>query len=110
MGLTCKPDGNLMMMSAFFPAMTLMVLVGYPTPSPMQKAQRVGADPLRSLDTGALCRDQAVKRCNIDEQRIDVTASEQFQGGYEMRGYTFRKEQFVCSLDADGYFLHPSIR
>ncbi|EHH6713918.1 hypothetical protein FVB16_27595, partial [Escherichia coli] len=28
----------------------------------------------------------------------------------EMRGYTFRKEQFVCSFDADGHFLHLSMR
>ncbi|VFT66804.1 putative lipoprotein [Escherichia coli] len=37
-------------------------------------------------------------------------AFEQFQGSYEMRGYTFRKEQFVCSFDADGHFLHLSMR
>ncbi|HFD7358096.1 TPA: YsaB family lipoprotein, partial [Escherichia coli] len=24
--------------------------------------------------------------------------------------YTFRKEQFVCSFDADGHFLHLSMR
>lgn len=43
-------------------------------------------------------------------KKIDVTAFEQFQGSYEMRGYTFRKEQFVCSFDADGHFLHLSMR
>ena len=72
-----------MMMNAFFPAMALMVLVG---------------------------KDQAAKRYNTGEQKIDVTAFEQFQGSYEMRGYTFRKEQFVCSFDADGHFLHLSMR
>ena len=78
-----------MMMNAFFPAMALMVLVGCSTPSPV---------------------DQAAKRYNTGEQKIDVTAFEQFQGSYEMRGYTFRKEQFVCSFDADGHFLHLSMR
>ncbi|GCL28815.1 putative lipoprotein [Escherichia coli] len=94
-----------MMMNAFFPAMALMVLVGCSTPSPVQKAQRVKVDPLRSLNMEALCKDQAAKRYNTGEQKIDVTAFEQFQGSYEMRGYTFRKEQFVCSFDADGQFF-----
>ena len=93
-----------MMMNAFFPAMALMVLVGCSIPSPVQKAQRVKVDPLRSLNMEALCKDQAAKRYNT------VTAFEQFQGSYEMRGYTFRKEQFVCSFDADGHFLHLSMR
>lgn len=50
------------------------------------------------------------RRATTGEQKIDVTAFEQFQGSYEMRGYTFRKEQFVCSFDADGHFLHLSMR
>ncbi len=98
-----------MMMNAFFPAMALMVLmalVGCSTPPPVQKAQRVKVDPLRSLNMEGLCKDQAAKRYNTGAQKIDVTAFEQFQGSYEMRGYTFRKEQFVCSFDADGHFLH----
>ena len=107
-----------MMMNAFFPAMALMVLVGCSRPSPVQKAQRVKVDPLRSLNMEGLCTDQAAKRYNTraakryntGEQKIDVTAFEQFQGSYEMRGYTFRKEQFVCSFDADGHFLHLSMR
>lgn len=93
-----------MMMNAFFPAMALMVLVGCSTPSPVQKAQRVKVDPLRSLNMEALCKDQAAKRYNTGEQKIDVTAFEQFQGSYEMRGYTFRKEQFVCSLTQIPFF------
>lgn len=90
-----------MMMNSFFPAMALMVLmalVGCSTPPPRQKAQRVKVDPLRSLNMEGLCKDQAAKRYNTGAQKIDVTAFEQFQGSYEMRGYTFRKEQFVCSL------------
>lgn len=90
--------------------MVLMALVGCSTPPPVQKAQRVKVDPLRSLNMEALCKDQAAKRYNTGEQKIDVTAFEQFQGSYEMRGYTFRKEQFVCSFDADGHFLHLSMR
>ncbi|MCW7363161.1 YsaB family lipoprotein, partial [Escherichia coli] len=30
-------------------------------------------------------------------------------GSYKC-GYTFRKEQFVCSFDADSHFLHLSMR
>ncbi|EPU4521824.1 YsaB family lipoprotein, partial [Escherichia coli] len=48
-----------MMMNAFFPAMALIVLVGCSTPLPVQKAQRVKVDPLRSLNMEALCKDQA---------------------------------------------------
>ena len=88
-----------MMMNAFFPAMALMVLVGCSIPSPVQKAQRVKVDPLRSLNMEGLCKDQAAKRYNTGAQKIDVTAFEQF-----------RKEQFVCSFDADGHFLHLSMR
>ena len=102
-----------MMMNSFFPAMALMVLmalVGCSTPPPVQKAQRVKVDPLRSLNMEGLCKDQAAKRYNTGAQKIDVTAFEQFQGSYEMRGYTFRKEQFVSSFDADGHFLHLSMR
>ncbi len=57
------------MMNAFFPAMALMVLVGCSTPSPVQKAQRVKVDPLRSLNMEALCKDQAAKRYNTGEQK-----------------------------------------
>ncbi|CAK5455945.1 putative lipoprotein YsaB [Escherichia coli] len=100
-----------MMMNAFFPAMALIVLVGCSTPPPVQKAQRVKVDPLRSLNMEALCKDQAAKRYNTGEQKIDVTAFEQFQGSYEMRGYTFRKEQFVCSFDADTIFcIFPCVK
>ncbi|HAH6939819.1 TPA: hypothetical protein HIB53_004489, partial [Escherichia coli] len=54
-----------MMMNSFFPAMALMVLmalVGCSTPPPVQKAQRVKVDPLRSLNMEGLCKDQAAKR------------------------------------------------
>ncbi|MHA6498716.1 YsaB family lipoprotein, partial [Escherichia coli] len=40
----------------------------------------------------------------------EMCIRDRFQGSYEMRGYTFRKEQFVCSFDADGHFLHLSMR
>lgn len=99
-----------MMMNAFFPAMALMVLVGCSIPSPVQKAQRVKVDPLRSLNMEALCKDQAAKRYNTGEQKSTSPPSNSSGGSYEMRGYTFRKEQFVCSFDADGHFLHLSMR
>lgn len=99
-----------MMMNYFFPAVALMVLVGCSTTPPVQKAQRVKVDPTRSLNMEELCKDEAAKRYNTGEQKIDVTAFEQFQGSYEMRGNTFRKEQFVCSFDPDGHFLHLSMR
>ncbi len=102
-----------MMMNAFFPAMALMVLmalVGCSTPPPVQKAQRVKVDPLRSLNMEALCKDQAAKRYNTGEQKSTSPPSNS-SGSYEMRGYTFRKEQFVCSFDADGHFcIFPCVK
>ena len=47
---------------------------------------------------------------NSDVQKINVTGFERFQGSYELKGYTARKEGFVCSFDADGQFLHLSMR
>lgn len=101
-----------MMMNSFFPAMALMVLmalVGCSTPPPVQKAQRVKVDPLRSLNMEGLCKDQAAKRYNTGAQK-STSPHLNSSRSYEMRGYTFRKEQFVCSFDADGHFLHLSMR
>lgn len=101
-----------MMMKFFFPATVIFLLAGCansPQP-PTQKAQKVRVSPTRTLDMEALCKDQAARRYNTGVQKIDVTGFEQFQGSYEMRGYTFRKESFVCSFDADGQFLHLSMR
>jgi hypothetical protein len=67
-------------------------------------------EPGTFTEYGALCKDQAARRYNSDVQKIDVTGFERFQGSYELRGYTARKEGFVCSFDADGQFLHLSMR
>lgn len=102
-----------MMMKYFFPAMIAFLLAGCadPQPSaPAQKAQKVKVSPSRSLDMEALCKNEAAELYNTGTQKIDVTGFEQFQGSYEMRGSTFRKESFVCSFDADGQFLHLSMR
>ncbi|EMM5417879.1 YsaB family lipoprotein [Citrobacter amalonaticus] len=101
-----------MMMKSFFPAMVILLLAGCTPsqPSLTQKAQKVKVSPTRTLDMEALCKDQAARRYNTGTQKIDVTGFEQFQGSYEMRGATFRKESFVCSFDADGQFLHLSMR
>lgn len=102
-----------MMMKYFFPAMITLLLAGCADPqppAPTQKAQKAKVSPSRSLDMEALCKNEAAERYNTGTQKIDVTGFEQFQGSYEMRGSTFRKESFVCSFDADGQFLHLSMR
>lgn len=58
----------------------------------------------------SLCKNEAAQIYNTGVQKIDISGLEQFQGSYEMRGSTFRKESFVCSFDADGQFLHLSMR
>lgn len=99
-----------MMIKSFFSAMVVFLLAGCVNTQqpPTQKAQKVS--PTRTLGMEALCKNQAARRYNTGAQKIDVTGFEQFQGSYEMRGYTFRKESFVCSFDADGQFLHLSMR
>ncbi|CAM6353595.1 MULTISPECIES: YsaB family lipoprotein [Citrobacter] len=100
-----------MMIKPLFSAVVFVMLTGCAvTPPPPQKAQQAKMSPTRSLDMEALCKDQAARRYNTDTKEIDVTGFEQFQASYEMRGYTFRKESFVCSFDADGQFLHLSMR
>lgn len=68
------------------------------------KAQQSKVSPTRTLDMEALCKAQAAQRYNTGAQKIAVTGFEQFQGSYEMRGNTFRKESFVCSLMQMGSF------
>ena len=88
------------------------LLAGCSTPDapPPQKAQNTKVSPTRSLDMETLCRDEAAHRYNTGTKTIDVTGFEQFQGSYEMRGLTARNESFVCSFDAEGQFLHLSMR
>ncbi len=78
--------------------------------SPAQKAQTKKVSPVRSLDMEQLCKDRAAQRYNTGAQKIDVTAFEQFQGSYEMQGFTARNESFICSFDPEGHFLHLSMR
>ena len=80
-----------------------------PEPAPY-KAPRAKVDPTRSLSMEHLCRDQAAHRYNTRAPKIDVTRFEQFQGSYELYGSTPRNESFVCAFDADGQFLHLSMR
>lgn len=75
-----------------------------------QKTQSAKINPARSLTMEQLCKDNAAARYNTAAQKIDVTGFERFQGSYELRGYTARNESFVCSFDADGGFLHLSMR
>lgn len=100
-----------MMMKYFFPAIAILLLAACadtPPPAPAQKAQKVNA--ACSLDMASLCKNEAAELYNTGTQKIDIAGLEQFQGSYEMRGSTFRKESFVCSFDADGQFLHLSMR
>ncbi|ECG8591108.1 hypothetical protein FNI11_15395 [Salmonella enterica subsp. salamae] len=100
-----------MTMKYFLPVIIAITLVGCTAAQPpAQKAQKSKVSPTQTLDMETLCKDRAARRYNTGAQEIDVTGFEQFQGSYEMRGNTFRKESFVCSFDADGQFLHLSMR
>lgn len=99
-----------MMMKPLLSVLLLTLLAGCSTPPPPQKAQRAKVDATRSLNMEQLCKDQAAHRYNTGAQKIDVTGFEQFQGSYELRGFTARNESFVCSFDSEGEFLHLSMR
>lgn len=101
-----------MMMKRVASLFLLFMLAGCSTSqdAPQQKAQKGKVSPERSLNMEQQCKDQAAHRYNTGAQKIDVTAFERFQGSYELRGHTARKEGFVCSFDADGQFLHLSMR
>ncbi|MGM1295412.1 YsaB family lipoprotein [Enterobacter hormaechei] len=59
---------------------------------PVQKAQQGKMSPERSLNMEQLCRDQAAHRYNSEAQKIHINGFERFQGSYELKGYTARKE------------------
>lgn len=101
-----------MMMKRVASLFLLFMLAGCSAPqeAPVQKAQQGRMSPERSLNMESLCKDHAARRYNSDVQKINVTGFERFQGSYELKGYTARKEGFVCSFDADGQFLHLSMR
>ncbi|KIS42056.1 YsaB family lipoprotein [Kosakonia radicincitans] len=99
------------MMKSLIP-MLLLLVAGCSATSgtPVQRAQNARPDPVRSLDMEQLCRQNAAHRYNTAAQKIAVTGFEQFRGSYEMRGMTPRSEAFVCTFDAEGQFLHLSMR
>lgn len=99
-------------MSKYLAPVFILMLVGCSASQdiPAQKAQKVKPGPVSSLDMEQLCRQNAAHRYNTGSQQINVTAFEQFQGSYEMRGMTPRHEAFVCAFDPEGQFLHLSMR
>lgn len=101
-----------MMMKRVASLFLLLILAGCSASQgvPEQKAQQGKISPERSLNMEQLCKDQAAHRYNSEVQKITVNGFERFQGSYELKGYTARKEGFVCSFDADGQFLHLSMR
>lgn len=101
-----------MMIKRFASLLLMVLLAGCSSQqeAPVQKAQNSRPGPERSLNMEQLCKEQAAHRYNTGAQKIDVTGFERFQGGYEMQGFTTRKESFVCSFDAEGQFLHLSMR
>lgn len=78
-------------------------------PAPM-KAQNAKVDAAQVLSMENICKEKAAQRYNTASQEIAVMNSERFQGSYELRGSTAHNEGFICSFDADGRFLHLSMR
>lgn len=100
-----------MIIKYFPPLMLAMAMVGCASsPPPEQRAQKAQIGVSRTLDMEQLCRAEAARRYNTGPEKLTVIDLEQFQASYEMRGYTSRKEGFVCSFDPDGQFSHISMR
>ena len=99
------------MMKSVVPVLLLLLAGCSASPdTPVQRAQNARPDPVHSLDMEQLCRQNAAHRYNTGTQKIAVNGFEQFRGSYEMRGLTPRSEAFVCAFDAEGQFLHISMR
>lgn len=79
-------------------------------PQHAQTAQKNHLSAARSLDMEQLCKGEAAHRYNTGSQHVNVVGFDTFLGSYELRGYTAREEGFTCSFDADGHFLHLSMR
>ncbi|HEP1895673.1 MAG: YsaB family lipoprotein [Kluyvera cryocrescens] len=94
----------------FLLAGILLVGCSAAKPPAVQKTQSARVNPALSLEMEQLCKNNAAQRYNTAAQKIDVTGFERFQGSYELPGYTANNESFVCSFDADGSFLHLSMR
>ncbi|MGK9175565.1 YsaB family lipoprotein [Yokenella regensburgei] len=100
-----------MMMKEIATALTLLIAgCSAQQTAPEQKAQKTKVSPSHSLAMEQQCRNSAAYRYNTDRQKIAVIGFEQFQSSYEMRGFTPLKERFVCAFDAEGQFLHLSMR
>lgn len=100
-----------MIIKYFPPLMLVMALAGCTaSPPPQQRAQKAQVSVSRTLDMEQLCRTEAARRYNTGPEKLTVTGLEQYQASYEMRGYTSRKEGFVCAFDPDGQFSHLSMR
>ncbi|EPK7357619.1 YsaB family lipoprotein [Kluyvera intermedia] len=101
-----------MMMKSLPLLLVGILLVGCSTAEPpvVQKTQSARVNPALSLEMEQLCKNNAAQRYNTASKKIDVTGFERYQGSYELRGYTAQNESFVCSFDADGSFLHLSMR
>lgn len=100
------------MIIKYFPLIMLsMALVGCASsPPPQQRVQKTQVSISHTLDMEQLCRAEAAHRYNSRPEKLTVIGLVQFQASYEMRGYTSRKEGFVCSFDPDGQFSHLSMR
>ncbi|QCT18968.1 hypothetical protein FEM41_04530 [Jejubacter calystegiae] len=75
-----------------------------------QYAQKARIDSARSVTMEQQCRDKAAHQYNTRPARIQLEGVVAFQGSYELRGATGSQEQFTCTFETDGQFLHLSMR
>lgn len=75
-----------------------------------QYAQKARIDSARALTMEQQCRDKVAHQYNTQPARIQLEGVDAFQGSYEVRGATSHQEQFTCTFETDGQFLHVSMR
>lgn len=75
---------------------------------PQQFAQNTHPPAAQNAQMIEICKQEAAYRYNTREQRITLMDIEQYQGSVEIKGATARHEEFTCSFDQEGQFLHLS--
>jgi hypothetical protein len=90
-------------------ALTLLLLSGCSSrENHPQFAQNAHPPATQSAEMIDICKQEAAYRYNTREQRISLGDVEQYQGSFEIKGSTTRREGFTCSFDQSGQFLHLS--
>ncbi len=89
-------------------ALTVLLLSACSAEKHPQFAQQAHPPVVQNANMVETCKQEAAYRYNTRAQRISVVDLKQYQGSFEIKGSTTRQEDFTCSFDQSGQFLHLS--